>query len=229
MKKISNQSKFIASSVAMILLLPACSNTISTKPEVATAKQSAFFEHFDTNKDLKVTADEFIEARSGRFKTDDKNGDGVLSRREYITASHARLRVRMAEQKLEKKNKYFAKMDADDDGTVDEKEFIASSQVRAKKTFAKMDTDKSGLINSDEYVSFSYKDSHKSMSRQSNPYKMFTEMDVNRNNQLSLEERNKARMKWFDSMDRNADKVVTPEEVAQAKEEREKKKANLGK
>lgn len=220
----SKQTAFIASSVAIILLLPACSNAVSTKPDTVLPKQSTFFEHFDANKDQIVTVDEFIAARSDRFKADDKNDDGVLSRREYITASHVRQKARKEQQRLERRKKYFAEMDTDNDGTVDENEFMASSQARAKKSFSKMDKDNSGIINSGEYASYRYQGSQDSMSRRS-PYQMFKEMDINKDSQISQSERNTARMKWFDSMDINGNKLVTPEEVELAREERAKKKA----
>ncbi len=225
MRNKPNQYKFIASSVAMVLLLPACSNSISTKPGTAISTQSAFFEHFDTNKDQKVTADEFILARSGRFKKDDKDGNGVLSRREYIQASLLRSRARKKEQKLE----YFASIDTDNDGTVSKKEFIASSEERAKKYFANLDKDNSGSINNEEFAFFRYIGEQNSMRRQTDPFLQFMEMDLNRDTQLTQEERNTARMKWFDSMDKNGDKVVTPAEVMQAKEQRAKKKVSQGK
>lgn len=225
----SKRSLFITNPIAMVLLLPAYSNAVSAKPDVVPQKQSTFFEHFDTNKDNKVTVDEFITARSDRFKADDKDGDGSLSRREYITASHARQKVRKEEQRLERRKKNFTEMDGNKDGSVDEKEFLLNSLARAKKSFANMDKDGSGIVSSEEYASFRYQGSQDTMQRQSSPYEMFKNMDTNKDGKISPSERNAARMKWFNSMDKNADKVVTPEEVVQARKERESKKASMKK
>ena len=87
-----------------------------------------------------------------------------------------------------------------------------------------MDSDKNGMISSSEYKGYRYQGhSSKPMGKQFSPHRTFKDMDTNKDSKISIKERNAARMKWFNGMDVNGDKVVTPEEVTQAKEKRDKK------
>lgn len=238
MKKIVtlHQHKAIISAIAMTLLLPACVTSsdkdsvldiTATEPAVDAVAlekkgRSYFFERFDSNKDKKVSAEEFSAVGSGRFKEDDTDKNGTLSRKEYMKAHSKRANARKEKQRAEKKAKRFAGMDTNKDGIVDKQEHIVSSEARAVKSFGNMDANKNNEISAWEYNQYQHPKHGKSMDRKYSPYKMFKSTDANEDGEVSVEESTASRMKWFDGMDIDGDKMVTPEEAIQAKENRKK-------
>ena len=232
-----HQHKAIISAIAITLLLAACvtssdkesvldmtaTDTESTVDAVVSAApekdgHSYFFKRFDSNKDQKVSAEEFTAAGSDRFKEDDTDKSGSLSRKEYMKAHSKRTNARKEKQRVEKKAKRFAEMDVNKDGIVDKQEHMVSRQASALKSFGNIDTNKNDEISAWEYKQYQHPKHGKSMDKKYSPYKMFKSADTNEDGDVSVEESAASRMKWFDGMDIDGDKVVTPEEAIQAKE-----------
>lgn len=229
-----HQYKTLVSAVAIALLLPACVISPHTESDVVAeavetagstsekSSHSSFFKKFDTDNDQKVSADEFTASGLDSFKNDDADSDGSLSRKEYMKASSKRMNDRKDKQRVERREKRFTAMDINNDGAVDKQEHMVSSQAHALKSFGNMDSNKNGEISAWEYNHYTHPKHSKSMGKKYSPYKRFKEMDSNEDGKLSTEERSISRLKWFESMDINGDKMVTQEEAAQARENRKK-------
>ena len=78
---------------AAAVLLSACAGNSQTAPTAASGQAArpagghgldAFLGSYDTNRDGVVTRAEFDAVRVQRFRSGDKNNDGVLSEDEYV-------------------------------------------------------------------------------------------------------------------------------------------------
>lgn len=114
------------------------------------------FDRTDPNRDGKHTREEYVEggryltpqARSGIFRAADGNGDGVVTRAEYILN-----RIITDEAK-----EIVQRMDDDRNGVVERSEFVEHSQKRlagrkfAAQVFSVLDTNNDGSIRTAEYL-----------------------------------------------------------------------------
>ena len=85
------------------------------------------------------------QARQGIFRASDANGDGVVSKKEYVTN-----RIITDEAKA-----IMGRMDEDRNGTVAQQEFVAHSGLPAelaKTVFNEFDTDGNGELVIPEYL-----------------------------------------------------------------------------
>ena len=108
-----------------------------------------FTSRFDTNKDGKVTRDEFLGQKPG-FDRADTNKDGVVTADEVNAVKEAA--QKHAAQKggqahKEGKKTFIERFDADKDGKVSRDEFNAGRS----KGFEAMDTNKDGVLDKTEF------------------------------------------------------------------------------
>ncbi len=134
---------------------------LGAKLERGTSKRtlddySSHFDRTDPNRDGKHTREEYVEkgryltpqARSGIFRAADGNGDGVVTRAEYVLN-----RIITDEAK-----ELVQEMDDDDDGLVERAEFVKHSTKRfadlklAVQVFAVLDSNSDGVIHVPEYL-----------------------------------------------------------------------------
>jgi len=102
------------------------------------------------------------------------------------------------EEKKERLEKRFNKMDANNNGKVSYKEFTA----KMKKKFQKFDQDSNGILSHDEFVN-AWK--HKGK-------KAFKKLDTDNSGSITASEFNAKKEKRFKKMDKNEDGVLSSEE-----------------
>lgn len=120
----------------------------------ASHSTTTFIAEQDTNKDGKVTLEEFDAERAAHFKIMDSDGNGTLSEAEYIGEYETRLNTQLesvtdAEKKKEQYQRQmrqakvrFGVLDKDKDAKMTFAEFQASGHAM----FSRHDADKDGVI-----------------------------------------------------------------------------------
>lgn len=152
----SNRALFVLCLVGILGAAPA----LAAAPQAGNAKGKkqglmkgkgweVFSSRFDTNKDGKVTRDEFLGQQPG-FDRVDTNKDGVVTADEVTAAKEAA--QKHAAQKGGQahrggKKTFIERFDADKDGKVSRDEFTAGRT----KGFESMDTSKDGMVDKAEF------------------------------------------------------------------------------
>jgi hypothetical protein len=139
--------------LAALLLLgaPALAADPDIKASPATATPASppvrGMMRYDTNKDGWVDKAEWKAGQEARFKDLDTNKDGKLSQDEFFARTPAAPgNVLPSDRQYERQTAFFQLMDSDKDGFVSKAEFIA----QADRNFTRCDLDKDGRINTAE-------------------------------------------------------------------------------
>jgi Ca2+-binding EF-hand superfamily protein len=115
----------------------------------ATKSRTGYFERLDTDKDGAVTLQEMTTVHHARFAKIDANGDGSVTRDEFMaySAKPKPANAKPSDTKAsERKAKYFERLDADKSGAISGQEWDAV----AEQQFAALDADKDGKVTKDE-------------------------------------------------------------------------------
>lgn len=159
---------------------------------------SQFIAKFDSNDDSQVTKDEFFTGMALRFTEMDKDGDGVVSKKEFKKNSKSKHK--------DYKKKHKAKIDTDNDGLISKEEYLASKLKKAERKFARLDKDSDGFLTEDERKSD--KPKHRK------PKHYFTKIDKNGDGVISEAESKASSERMFQHLDSNGDDVITQDEIA---------------
>ncbi len=184
----------ITTALALSLTTAAmASETGQAKPQVHVDRSSksvsgeVLFMRYDTNKDGKVTPEEF---RGGKtlFTAYDANGDGVLTLEEVKAATKAASKPNFRALDTDKDGyvtrrewqgtqEEFDAVDLDNDGVWSRKDLAIEKRItQAKGDLEMFDTDQDGLISSDEWAAANRDGSS------------FRRLDRNRDGSLDLDE-----------------------------------------
>ena len=98
------------------------------------------FSALDTNKDGKISKEEFEAQRPERIQMADANKDGKVTKKEFEKFVVERAKAHADEM--------FARLDRNKDGTIDS----ADSKMMADTRFDRLDTNHDGSITKDEFV-----------------------------------------------------------------------------
>jgi Ca2+-binding EF-hand superfamily protein len=115
------------------------------------------FERMDTNKDGKISLDEWKAAHpndqnaEAQFKKLDANGDGFLTKEEFQAAAQQSKKM-MQEKAKQQEEARFNAMDTDKDGKVSLDEWKAAHprDRKAEAQFKKLDTNGDGFVTKEE-------------------------------------------------------------------------------
>lgn len=120
-----------------LMLAVAAAGPASASP--ATAASPAYADSFhgaDANGDGNVSKNEYMKARTARFVKLDKNSDGVLNKEDFTGAA----------SKPEKFQSFLDEADANKDGAVTKDELVKAPTPK----FEKVDGNKDGLVSKAE-------------------------------------------------------------------------------
>lgn len=116
-------------------------------PSRAARTSNTGIMRYDTNKDGVVDRAEWATGQEARFKQLDTDKDGKLSKDEFSSsARQASGVVLQNDRTLERQDSFFSRMDADRDGAISKAEFMS----QADRNFARCDTDKDGRTSAAE-------------------------------------------------------------------------------
>jgi len=127
--------RYLLLTAALFVTAPATAQMFGRGGDIA-----ATFDKADADHDGMITRAEFIAARSSRFPTMDRNGDGVVSKADF-----GRL-ARFKPEAATRLDTVIAQADANHDGRVTQAELAAAPAP----IFDRIDTDHDGSINKAE-------------------------------------------------------------------------------
>lgn len=115
------------------------------RPGGGHSKQN-FLKTYDTNGDGQVSLGEFVVKREEGYARRDADGDGSLTKDEYVGEFVARMDERMAQSRqrqIDAANFRFGFMDSDENAVMTATEFHASGS----RMFKRLDTNEDGVVN----------------------------------------------------------------------------------
>lgn len=214
---------------AGLLLVGAAAPAFAAKGEGRHGERvAAMIERLDTNKDGKVSLDEFKTNVSATFKTFDADGNGQVTKDE-IKARHdafkdARKAVRDAADAdkatarealqaagpfmLPGASKMFDRADTDKNGTLSEAEVLAS----AEKIFARRDSNKDGALDTADARPMKGKGHHGKGGDQ-RAERMLKRLDTNNDGKVSQQEMLAGATQTFERFDADKNGEVAKAEV----------------
>lgn len=133
--------------------------SLSTTAQAASHNRDTFIRQQDTNKDGKVTKDEYAAGRDAEFARQDADGNGGLSKEEYVGDFKSRLDGLLASEPAERREEQrvrelrqadvrFGVLDSDKSGAITRPEFAYTGW----NMFAHHDTNKDGFVSADDPV-----------------------------------------------------------------------------
>jgi len=132
---------------------------LSTTAQAASHNRDTFIAEQDSNKDGKVSKEEFADGRNGEFARMDVDKDGGLSHDEYVSDFKGRLEAKLAKLPADRRDEQrvrelrqvevrFGVLDTDKSGKITPPEFAYSGWMM----FAHHDTNKDGFVGQDDPV-----------------------------------------------------------------------------
>jgi len=230
MELVSAPAKPSAKPVQQTAAASETSSALPVEPAVATL--------MDTNKDGKITREEFLSIRVNEFAHWDRNADSNLSPGEHPAEHVYKIGDADKNGSLSKKEyfaifeKHFAFLDSDKDGelTTADKTPDASNatdQTKGKlpidaETAAKIDTDKNGRISKAEFLSqsvsqFGGKDTNKDNFLSDDEFAqegLFLTSDKDLDGKLSQQEFLKVCEVVFSNLDKDKNGALTPADIS---------------
>ena len=110
--------------------------------EPRTDRRAEMLAMLDADGDGNITSAEIQAHRSAAFPSIDANSDGVLTAEE-MTGHHE---AKRAQQKANRQNRHFTRLDSDGDGVVNETEFMSARMPM----FDRLDSNSDGVISAEE-------------------------------------------------------------------------------
>jgi len=155
----------------------------------------------NTNKDSKITFEEFSKYFRDHFQEADQDKNQILEKKEYVKFLAA-----LKQKYLDNSMKTFEKADKDGDGRLSKEEARVDD-----KRFAELDQDKSGYLSKDEAMKgFSQNwDAHYNSFLHYTPYS-FARMDTNSDGKVDIKELEFAIDSLFKWFDKNGDGAISP-------------------
>lgn len=170
-------------------------------PQAGAQRGQRFFERLDANHDGVVSIGEMRAMRARRMAAIDTNGDGRISRREFMSARPPWARGQPRPRMARRRARIFSRIDADRDG------FISPAERRAslKRWFARMDADGDGQLTRREFIEARRR-------LRGGPARRFGRLDANRDGAISFNELLDRRADQMQLIDRDKDGRVSRRE-----------------
>lgn len=171
-----------------------------------------FLAQFDTNKDKKISMDEWHAGWGAILKQADTDVDGSLSKAEAKAYSDAQKK-----SMLDDMNAMFKKADTNGDGAVSKDEFKGGPEM-----FKMADANGDGKITADEADA-----AHKKMigmhASDHDPSAAWEKVDANKDGKISLDELNNWAHALFGAWDKNKDGFLSADDFKPSAPEKSKK------
>jgi len=190
---------------------------IITTTGVSAFAASPMLEKIDTNKDGLIQKAEFTNFADQKFAAMDADGNGLVTKEERQVQRKAQ-RELMGETHAKAK---FAKLDSDSDGAVSEAEFMAARDARMERMQERRDVNGDGQVDQADKMARKamHKKMHKKMKARKSAYKGNKhaggrpEIDTNGDGAVDLAEHQAATIARFARMDKDADGVLSSDEL----------------
>lgn len=203
-----------------ILTSTAILSTIS----VTAFAGSPMLEKADANNDGLIQLSEFTTMADLKFAEMDADGNGLITKEERKAQ-----RVQKGEDRAKAR---FGKLDSDGDGSVSEAEFMAAKDARKERAMKRRDVNGDGQVDQEDRDArkAKFKKMHKKMSKRMDAHKgegqhagKRAKVDTNGDGAIDLAEHQTAVLARFERMDKDADGVLSTDELRAAKGKRGKR------